>query len=137
LNIRFRVLLNTSQADLLSRTHPVRLSGTVIASSAVLPYIRGLKYVCHSNMCPLSDRKRQKFVLFDNEHPHSCKIGETILCDGCDLVLHEDINKRWISEKLIISVKIKEPKTSILSSTSNLELDSLLSNAYTIVVRGK
>ncbi|CAF1382025.1 unnamed protein product [Adineta steineri] len=131
----FRVLLNTSQADLLSRTHPVRLSGTVIASSAVLPYIRGLKYVCHSNMCPLSDRKRQKFVSFDNEHPHSCKIGEIILCDGCDLVLHEDINKRWISEKLIISVKIKEPKTSILSSTSNLELDSLLSNAYTIIVR--
>ena len=36
---RFRVLLCTSQADLLSRTHPIRLSGTVIASSAILPYM--------------------------------------------------------------------------------------------------
>lgn len=36
---RFRVTSSTSRADLLCRTHPVRLSGTVIASSAVLPYM--------------------------------------------------------------------------------------------------
>jgi hypothetical protein len=66
-------------------------------------------------MCPLSDRKRQKFVLVDIEHPYMCKIAKlvklqkkkliftkqsiyrTILCDGCDLFLNEDINKRWIS----------------------------------------
>ncbi|CAF4764913.1 unnamed protein product [Rotaria sp. Silwood1] len=131
----FRILSNASQADLLSRTHPIRLSGTVIASSAILPYIRGLKYVCHSLMCPLSNRKRQKFVLFDIENPHSCKVGETILCEGCDLFLDEDINKRWISEKLIIAVKIKEPETPILSSTYNLQLDTLLSNTHTIIIR--
>ena len=37
---------------------------------------RGLKYGCHSWMCPLSDRKRQKFVLFDIENPHASKVGE-------------------------------------------------------------
>ncbi|CAF2319793.1 unnamed protein product [Rotaria sp. Silwood2] len=131
----FRILSNSSQADLLSRTHPVRLSGTVIASSAILPYIRGLKYVCHSLMCPLSDRKRQKFVLFDIENPYVCKVGETILCEGCDLFLDEDINKRWTSEKLIIAVKIKEPETPIILSTSNLQIDTLLLNAHTIIVR--
>jgi hypothetical protein len=40
-------------------------------------------------------------------------------------------------EKLIIAVKIKEPETPILSSTYNLELDTLLSNTHTIIVRGK
>jgi hypothetical protein len=40
-------------------------------------------------------------------------------------------------EKLIIAVKIKEPEIPILSSTYNLELDTLLSNTYTIIVRGK
>ena len=39
LHKRFRISSNASQADLLSRTHPVRLSGTVIASSAILPYM--------------------------------------------------------------------------------------------------
>ncbi|CAF1241318.1 unnamed protein product [Adineta ricciae] len=131
----FRVLSNTSQADLLSRSHPVRLSGTIIASSAVLPYIRGLKYVCHSSLCPFNDRKRQTFVLFDVEHPHGCKVGETILCEGCDLFLNEDINKRWISEKLLIAVKIKEPKTPILASGYNLDMDFVLSHTYTIIVR--
>ncbi|UJR25135.1 hypothetical protein I4U23_006494 [Adineta vaga] len=131
----FRVLFNTSQADLLSRTHPVRLSGTIIASSTVLPYIRGLKYVCHSSLCPFNDRRRQKFVLFDIEHPNTCKVGETILCEGCDLFMNEDINKRWISEKLIIAVKIKEPRTPILSSGYNLDLNTVLSDTYTIVVR--
>lgn len=80
---------------------------------------RGLKYVCNSMMCPFNDRKRQKFVLFDIEHPYICKVGKlvkliaenqsfvffyiknivfrTILCDGCDLFLNEDVNKRWIS----------------------------------------
>ena len=87
------MLSNASQTDLLSRTHPVRLTGTVMASSAVLPYMyvrsrvvsvpldedlnsRGLKYRCHSSMCPLNDRKRQKFVLFDIERPYACKVGE-------------------------------------------------------------
>lgn len=36
---RFRLTSSTSRADLLFRTHPIRLSGTVIASSAVLPYM--------------------------------------------------------------------------------------------------
>ncbi|CAF5109362.1 unnamed protein product, partial [Rotaria sp. Silwood1] len=67
--------------------------------------------------------------------PHSCKVGETILCEGCDLFLDEDINKRWISEKLIIAVKIKEPETPILSSTYNLQQDTLLSNTHTIIIR--
>jgi len=41
-------------------------------------YRRGLKYVCNSVMCPLSDRKRQKFVLFDIEHPYTCKVGQLV-----------------------------------------------------------
>jgi hypothetical protein len=40
-------------------------------------------------------------------------------------------------EKLIIAVKIKEPEAPILSSTYDIELDTLLSNTYTVIVRGK
>lgn len=37
---------------------------------------RGLNYVCHSLLCPLGDRKRQKFVMFDIEQPYNCEHGE-------------------------------------------------------------
>ncbi|CAF3721862.1 unnamed protein product [Rotaria magnacalcarata] len=131
----FRILSNASQADLLSRAHPIRLSGTVIASSAILPYVRGLKYVCQSLICPLNDRKRQKFISFTIDNPHNCTVGQKILCEGCDLMLDEDINKRWISEKVIIAIKLKEPEIPILSSIYNLELETLLSNTYTVIVR--
>lgn len=40
-------------------------------------------------------------------------------------------------EKLVIAVKIKEPEAPILSSTYSIELDTVLSNTYTITVRGK
>lgn len=39
-------------------------------------------------------------------------------------------------DKLIIAVKIKEPEAPILSSTYHIESDTLLSNTYTIIVRG-
>ena len=68
-------------------------------------------------------------------------------------MLNEDINKRWISgksigrnhcldycdvllEKLILSVQIKPPETPILSSTSNFESNTILSNGYIVIVRG-
>ncbi|CAM4853878.1 unnamed protein product [Rotaria socialis] len=131
----FRILSNASQADLLSRAHPIRLSGTVIASSAILPYVRGLKYVCQRSICPLNDRKRQKFISFTIDNPHNCTVGQKFLCEGCDLMLDEDINKRWISEKVTIAIKLKEPEIPILSSIYNLELETLLSNTYTVIVR--
>jgi hypothetical protein len=40
-------------------------------------------------------------------------------------------------EKLIIAIKIKEVEAPILSSTYNLESDTLLSNIHTVIIRGK
>ena len=41
------------------------------------------------------------------------------------------------SEKLIVAIKLKETQTPILSSACDFESDTLLSNTYTVIIRGK
>lgn len=52
-------------------------------------------------------------------------------------ILHKNMKTRFSSiDKLIIAVKIKEPEAPIVSTTWTLESDTLLSNTYTIIIRG-
>ncbi|CAF0799679.1 unnamed protein product [Didymodactylos carnosus] len=129
----YHVESNDRKSHLLSRTNLVRVCGTIIASSPVLPYTRGMKYICKSVFCQLNNRNRSQYDLYDIK-PFDEDNEREILCKGCDCILTEVVNERWMSEKTLVLLEIHDPVQSLLA-LNHLEADTLMTKRHTIIIR--